>query len=575
MTPVIERKIHMEKKVDRLCVVLGLLFSAIRLWLAHYTNWRIWINSYYDSLYYMRSAINLVSGNWLGAYEKVTLIKNPSFTFFLAINHFLGIPYGIAVALLIIFSCYVFVKAIDPIVKSKVAEFFIWLFIVFSPIGFSEESSYPYRNAIVPWFALLAVSCSIAIFLRYKESIKRLVLWAMLLFFSFGFYYLLREDSIWMLPVIIVSAIITIVLIFKSKEEPSVGYRIAKSILVCSGIFGMLCFVNAVSMLNYHYYGIYSTNDRTQTAAIGVINELKRIDDGKTDKNSNIWISEESMELAFEASPTLNANREQMISSFSSWGTHRDDIMWADHDYCIWALRDATEASGYYQDGRSTIEYYQRVVDELEAAFDNGTLKEKDAIFLSESSGVYYPEDFLHAFNISAASIPKRIDYYSCEMNYEFVDDEASPELDSIEALLGINTVKSDPSLIVTPRDQLINESLSKNLHRSLSLNDITLKIYRIISWISLPLVIIGFILSFTKRKDTVIIQSNIIALALFLTAFLNIYLVEIFMKTINSTVEYVDFYGYTQTATLFIAISGVIGMIHFCRLLKSKVKKV
>ena len=78
-----------KKKIIIVAIVLAICF---RLWLLASSNWRLIINSYYDSHLQINEAISLIKGHWLGEYNKFTLCKNisyPVFLFILNILHYL------------------------------------------------------------------------------------------------------------------------------------------------------------------------------------------------------------------------------------------------------------------------------------------------------------------------------------------------------------------------------------------------------------------------------------------------------------------------------------------------------
>src|ERR1044072_5118267 len=54
----------------------------------------------HDDGHFLRQALDIPQGNWLGAYDHMTLIKGPGLPLFIAFSKILGLPYSIAVALM-------------------------------------------------------------------------------------------------------------------------------------------------------------------------------------------------------------------------------------------------------------------------------------------------------------------------------------------------------------------------------------------------------------------------------------------------------------------------------------------
>ncbi len=544
-------------KENWIIYVAGVL-SIFKILLLMYYNWGINFDTAYDSMWYINKAYSIADGKWLGDYGVNTLIKNPGYAIFLAVNYLLKIPYGLALGVLIIISAYLFVKALAPIINNKYAKIVLFLAIVYNPI----ELSYPYRNAIVPWFALLSMASIIAIYLRYRAGIKQYIKWAILGFFSFGFFYILREDSIWLLPFMLVATVITIIKVI-IKERKQIKTCVVRVVLILLPILGMVVFTNVISLINYHYYGIYTTNDRTTSYQVEVLDLIKKIDTGEV-VNSQEWVSKEAMEKAIEVSPTLKSNEENIMSSFSIWGYNKKRG-WADHDSCLWAMRTATDWGGYYTTSEATINYYKAIISELKEAYNNGTIKKRAGISLSKSSGLYQPIDLINAFISSVKTVTNRIDYYTCEVAYESVRS-ATSELDYniVEDMLGTTLIRPDEMLEGNTSAIINNNCIKKELKFSHDVLMVNLRIFRVVSWISTVLACVGciwFIIK-TKLKTEEAKEISVITIGMLLESIFTSFVVSVFLSTYRTDMaSYPDFYGYTQTLFAFTAILQFLGV--------------
>ena len=556
-------------KKSKIIVITIILLIALRLWLLASSNWNIITNSYYDSHLQINEAISLIRGTWLGAYSKVTLCKGISYPFFLFLLNILHIPYYFGMGMLIIFASWLFTKAIEPICKNKIFRTIIFAFLLFNPIGFSKESLYHYRNALIPWVVLIVISCIVGMYLRKDEKIKNMLPYGITGFLSTGFFWLLREDSIWFLPFIFGSLFFTVIYFFKEKNK--IKTLIGKCIVALFPTLGIVFSVLFISTLNYFVYGIFATNDRTSTYEAKVLGQLVLIDDG-VNLNEDVWVSEKAIDLAKEASPTF---KKLDLSPFDNWPRIGD--------YSIWALRDSVSNSGYYKDAKETNELYKKIYKELKEGFSNGKLQKKKAIKFSDTSGVYSKEEIVKPIPIIFTSL-----YYHATYKYDEVVDEMIDNYDDInsiekyEVLLRINLLKKDSTLYDNGADyDRIKEN--NNLRRTLRINknvsNSIIFAYKIVGFIVFVVSFISYIYSIVLLITKKISKENrnilLIMTGLLLTVFINSYLVGLWGLGFDLKASDGLFNSYTTAQTIMIVIFEFLSIIVlFSQIKKNKIVK-
>ena len=556
-------------KKSKIIVITIILLIALRLWLLASSNWNIITNSYYDSHLQINEAISLIRGTWLGAYSKVTLCKGISYPFFLFLLNILHIPYYLGMGMLIIFASWLFTKAIEPICKNKIFRTIIFAFLLFNPIGFSKESLYHYRNALIPWVVLIVISCIVGMYLRKEEKIKNMLPYGITGFLSTGFFWLLREDSIWFLPFIFGSLFFTVIYFFKEKNK--IKTLIGKCIVALFPTLGIVFSVLFISTLNYFVYGIFATNDRTSTYEAKVLGQLVLIDDG-VNLNEDVWVSEKAIDLAKEASPTF---KKLDLSPFDNWPRIGD--------YSIWALRDSVSNSGYYKDAKETNELYKKIYKELKEGFSNGKLQKKKAIKFSDTSGVYSKEEIVKPIPIIFTSL-----YYHATYKYDEVVDEMIDNYDDInsiekyEVLLRINLLKKDSTLYDNGADyDRIKEN--NNLRRTLRINknvsNSIIFAYKIVGFIVFVVSFISYIYSIVLLITKKISKENrnilLIMTGLLLTVFINSYLVGLWGLGFDLKASDGLFNSYTTAQTIMIVIFEFLSIIVlFSQIKKNKIVK-
>lgn len=557
-------------KKSYIYIYISILIIAIigRLWLIAGSNWHVNIETYFDSHLELNSAINILSGKWMGPYSKFTLCKNPSFPIFLALSYFLHIPYAYALGLFIILTSFLFVKAIKPLINNKTLELIVFLLILYNPTGFTAIS-YHYRNAITPWAILLCISAILGIFIRKDSNIKQILPYSILGFFSLGFFWMLREDSIWFLPFVLGAFILTIGywIIKKIKFKQ----LIAKLLLASFPILGIIFSILTVSTLNYVKYGIFIPNDRTSGEGAKALGLLIQIDDG-SDLNNDYWVSNEALNLAKKVSPTFNSLNFQTFDNWPKIG-----------DYSIWAFRDAMTDSGYFTNAKETQLIYKKIKEELQSAFKDGRLKRKNAIQLSSTSGIYSKEEIFKTTSILLPSLFTHVDYRYAKVTLESVANQKNEgDLIKYEKLLGIDILRNENELNNIGADvelRKLNQINLKYLYINKSLSNIIITFYQITGWIFFTLSIISFIHIIFKliRHDKIISfkwEIFLMMLGLILSVFSNSYMVGLWGIGFNLDAHNELFAAYTDSQYILIQLFEIIGLVYIINIIKDKVSK-
>lgn len=373
------------------CLLLAL--TLFRLWLCQDAGWLIVPDSIYDDDLMVRLGRSLERFEWLGDYTKFTLAKSAAYPFFLALGHWLHIPYGIWLGLFLVLSAWTAARAMRPLLKSGLAEALAYLFLLYQPIGFVIFTALRvYRNALSAWAALLVFACFLALWLRREQPLRSLYGWLAGTSLSLAFFWHLREDSAWMLPFVLMA---TAFLAVSALRRLSGRERLAHLAAYCLPLAFLLLSVLGVRTANYACYGVFLECDRTQGELPAVGSLLMDIEDG-ADPRSPVWVSREALGQACQASPTLAALP----------GLNEDWDLWAKTwapeeevtgDIFYWALRDALERGGFFRgDAAATQEVCGRIAAELRQGFEEGTLRHREGGWhLSSQHRPLYAEDFL------------------------------------------------------------------------------------------------------------------------------------------------------------------------------------
>ena len=362
------------------------LVGLIQIWMISGMNIYQLGDAVQDNVLMVEYAENLRDGNWLGDYNNNTLLKRISYPIFLTVCNVLHIPYLTGLAIFWVVSVAIFTIAIKKLINSKIGLFAIYTFLMFNPVMYnSNYVQAVYRNAIVPPAVILSVAGLVGLYLRRNEKLKTVLGWSIFSGIAFGFFWNIREDSIWLLPFFIGAIIITIciMLIEKKKNEKDKRLLIKK---ICLMLLPIVCFLGintTIKTMNYIQYGIYTDTELFDTNFKKLMNLLTVLEED--DEKEGIIVSRDTINKLIEISPTF-AELEPYIDNCmynTFWqlvGDKKDDGEICS-GYIFWAMRDAVQAAGYYTDGKTADTFYGDICDEIQAAIDNDILAVKEKEF--------------------------------------------------------------------------------------------------------------------------------------------------------------------------------------------------
>ncbi len=393
-------KSYLQRNFKYIVFAYFIILIVIKFLLATRLPAYILSDNAHDDLWTVKAAESILAGNWLGNYDQYTLIKGCFAPLLMAFTNRIGATYLSMYTFLYCTSCVVFVKAVQPILKSVVHECLLFTFLLFNPVTMAAETFQRiYRNGHSQWQLLLVFGAIFAVYIRREWSIKKILPWAILGGISLWAFYNTREDAVWLMPFCIVAIVVTVIsLIFGiskqlSAEKGEKKNTTLKSIVVVLPLMILLIGNTVVKSVNYMNYGAFLSNDRTKGSFSEVIKDLYAIEPAEglielySDPNKEYAqyyynIYHDVLYKAYEASPTFNSVYEQVEAAIAQWDSGEalvdGELM---YDHVLYAIRDGVAAAGYYSDLKTSSEFYERVHLELQEAFDNGTLEKRDALF--------------------------------------------------------------------------------------------------------------------------------------------------------------------------------------------------
>ena len=588
--------IFKNEKTKKWIVISGLLLLTLfRLWLSNgfpyvIRNWR------HDDFLQLTRGIFLYSGQWMGPYSNAALAKGPGFPIFLALIKFLQIPYGTAIGLLMVLSSGIFALAVRPIFKNNWVCALLYVVLLYCPISFYPMARI-YRNVLSPWLALLIIASVIGIYGRIKNKPIKWLPWAIVGFISAGWFWILREDSLWILPFLLVGGLIIVVDRFlivprANHQDGAVWpFDVIKSvpikilyvffmiIMAFSPVLGIGMTTAVVKKVNQEIYGVVVVNDRTQSNCAKVMGLLYQIDSNEPNRQRIIWASKKMIKMASEASPSFAKLNVQNYTK--AWATGDDEEV--PQDFIEWAMRDAAADADYYRDGAETDRYYAKIAEELQAAYDSGKLKKRDLVYLSSQIGGMKVSDVFENLKYAAVGVWETGNYYDARIpdvrvnNFYIHEPEEADEENIViwEEFLGQSVIRSDNQL-----EQIYASSMLTDMNSAVvfqkkiicSLYNKIVKVFKLIAPIVFAAAFLGFVLLTIKlirakeREDFLI---WILMLGVLLTVFLELYSICLwgFMMDLDGKLAAIALYG--SPANVLITVFYAFGIFALVRCLK------
>jgi hypothetical protein len=349
-------------------VFAGLIIFLVKLWLIGPHD-LVAINAPHDDLLFATQAENIVEGSWLGPYNQLTLIKGPFYPIFIAGAHFLGIPLLSAQQILYAIACGVVIWALSPAIRQHWILLLIFVFLLLNPFSYN----YPamgriLRLGIYQSLGMLTIGSMIGLYLRIGDSWIKTVGWAVLTGVSISALWHTREESIWIVPTLV---LMTLALALRIKTS---GYGSFKHLITALLISAMIWLGLTATLkgLNSHFYGVSVTIEMKTAEFKSAYGGLLRI---RTDSSRRFYpVVSEAREQAYKVSPAF-AELKPFLDG--EQGKHWIDLAHSDDfpaGFFIWAFRDAVAAAGYYQDSTQALELYRQIGLEIDAACNAGKL---------------------------------------------------------------------------------------------------------------------------------------------------------------------------------------------------------
>jgi len=354
-----------------------LILTVAKLWLvAGQSVWVIGASPHDDQLF-VNLTHSILGGRWLGNYSQFTLMKGPMYSLFMAGVFLSGIPLFPAQHLLYALACWLVIVGLKPLLRQCWLRALLFAALLFNPITYDGNASLRVqRQDLLPILVLAIVAGFIALYARRGDRLRALLPWSLLTGISLGAFWLLREEGVWLVPCIILLGLAAFFSQWREKTHRSAG-RLVILILPALLWGGMM---GTVSLLNYSYYGIFTTCEFRHPdfkAAYGALTRVK-----PKNWQPYVVVPREVRMRIYAISPSFSELRPYLEGAIGqAWSDMSRDVTHLsvqDHDiaggWFMWAMRDAVAEAGHCHTGADAMRFYRQVADEINRACDQGLL---------------------------------------------------------------------------------------------------------------------------------------------------------------------------------------------------------
>jgi len=329
----------------------------------------IWTDAVHDDQMFISGAMWIASTGWLGPYDQYTLAKGPGFSIFLALNSLIGIPITLLLALLFLAASYCLAVSLMRAGAPPLGSLITFLFLIFNPLQIPTRIL---RDDLYATLTIFAVVMGLELFLVSRRK-RTTVAMFLALGGLFGFFYLTREEFVWIFPFI---GFLALFWLLRGKKELG-KLDFWKPLLAV--LAGFTAPVLSVALLNGFNYGLFQTNDFTQGAFASAYNQLEEVSAGGQTV-PYVPVPKDVRDQIYSVSPAFAELRDYFEGSGLAWTTfgcefYKENCGDYQGTWFVWALRDAVEQKGYYESAKSARNFYERLENEVRDACNTGELK--------------------------------------------------------------------------------------------------------------------------------------------------------------------------------------------------------
>lgn len=328
-----------------------------------------------------------IPGHFHGADAPFELVKTMSFPLFLAISYMFGLSIGVSLFLLWFGAAIIWLRVFGKLTNSKLFLGFVFIFILYCPVAFDNwVGSRLYRNIIFApiTFILLGLLFGLCYAIIKNEKCCRfLILFSLLFVFS----YFLNESGSWLYPMLVPLFVSCLYKYLKSRRRIKNARElipIAKLALVALiPIITLIVSTNIYKAVNYHFFGVYEVETRTNGEQGKFLATLYKFED--PNKSAVNWLTADTITNVWNTLPSLKSRHEILDALLERAKSYSDNNGNIPGDHWGWNLKYIERQ--FFANAQESEAFYKSVNAELTDAINRGEFHTDNRIYIGPALG--------------------------------------------------------------------------------------------------------------------------------------------------------------------------------------------
>lgn len=352
---------------------VGLLAAAlIRLWLVSVQPIRAVYPSPHDDELFVNLAEAIIRGEWLGAYDQLTLAKGPMLSLLIAVAYFLGVPFAWFQQALYSAACVLCASSVDCTIGHRRLAWWVGIVLLANPMSYDgSEMAQVLRQNVFTSFSVLLLAATLALAWGSKMSRTATAFWGVTWGVAGAGYYLTREETVWLVP----SILILLTGLVRRDET-----RRIRLVALAAGFAIATAAAGGVAWMNLRNYGWLTTNEFRTREFRGAYGALTSVHAGKPMRF--VPVTAEARERLYRTVGSFAFLRPHFESGAGAgWmfttGQAIPSLRGSKEiggGWLMWALRDAVAGAGFTSSGAEAAGFYRKLESEINEACRSGRL---------------------------------------------------------------------------------------------------------------------------------------------------------------------------------------------------------
>lgn len=329
-----------------------------------------------DDLLFVQLAQSIARGEWLGPYTLTTLFKGPGYPLWLAMNYMAGWRLLLTQQVLYIIACLVTVVSVRSLFRRNLALLVLYAILLFAPQSFDSDSLGVQRENLYAPLGILVFACLAGIVASSTGNKRRLALWSLGLGCSLSLFWITREEGVFVVPSIALVFAYAVFQIWRSGARN----RPTRLCLLAIPLLMTVATDLGVRALNYKHYGVFEICELKRKPFLKAYGALLQL--GNADASPPMLLSAQTQKKLYAASPAFAELRPHFEALNAEVRSRVGDGAALDKDefmgyWLVLFLWRTVSLAGYYSSPDAAAAYYERLVAELNAAYEQGLIESR------------------------------------------------------------------------------------------------------------------------------------------------------------------------------------------------------